>query len=73
MVLQCKQKTSLLKLLESHAGGSTPKVSIQTRPSTPLLVHTSPSELADRKRKWDKKGKEVSEEGEVIPSKELEP
>ena len=31
------------------------------------------TKLVDKKRKWDKKGKEVSEEGEVIPSKELEP
>lgn len=73
MVLQCKQKTILLELLESHAGGSTPEMAIQTRPSTPLLIHTTPFEPADKKRKRDKKGKEVSKEGEVIPSKEFEP
>lgn len=73
MVLQRKTKTSLLELLKSYAGGSIPKVAIQTRPPTPLPLHTSPSESADKKRKQDKKGKKVVEEGEVIPFKELEP
>ena len=73
MVLQMKPKIGLLELLESHAGGFVLEVSIQTQPSTPLLVHTSPSELVDKKRKHDKKGKEVAEEGKVIPSKDLEP
>lgn len=63
---------SLLELLESHTRWSKPKVAIQTQPLTPLLVHTSPSKPADRKRKYDKKGKDVVEEGKVIPSKELE-
>ena len=73
MVLQRKTKTSLLELLKSYAEGSIPKVAIQTLPPTPLPLHTSPSELADKKRKQDKKGKKVVEEGEVIPFKELEP
>ena len=73
MVLQRKLKTSLLELLESHAGGFVPEVAIQTRPPTPLLVHTSPFEPVDKKRKRDKKGKEVAKEGEVIPFKDLEP
>ena len=73
MVLQMKPKIGLLELLESHTGGFVLEVSIQTQPLTPLLVHTSPSELADKKRKHDKKGKEVAEEGKVIPSKDLEP
>lgn len=29
MVLQCKQRTSLFELLESHAGGATPEVAVQ--------------------------------------------
>ena len=73
MVLQKKPKMSLLELLESYAGGSVPEVAIQTRPPTPLPIHTSLLELADKKRKWDKKGKDVVEEGKVIPSKDLEP
>ena len=54
-------------------GGSIPEVAIQTRTPTPLPVHTSPSELVDKKRKRDKKGKKVAEKGEVIPFKKLEP
>ena len=41
MVLQWK-KTSLLELLESHAGGTTLEVAINHRPPTPL---SSPLEL----------------------------
>lgn len=48
-------------------------MAVQPWPLTPLPNHTSPSELADKKRKRDKKGKEVSEKGEVVPYKELEP
>lgn len=59
MVLQRKKNTSLLELLETHVGGFTPKVAIQTRPLTPLLAHTSFFEPADKRRKWDKKDKEV--------------
>nr|POE57240.1 hypothetical protein CFP56_01893 [Quercus suber] len=73
IVLQRKPKTILLKLLESYAEGSVPEVTIQTRPPTPLPVHTSPSEPVDKRRKRDRKGKDVAEEGEVIPSKMLEP
>ena len=73
MVLQRKPKTSLLKLLESHEEESIPRVAIQTWPPTPLPVHTSPSKPTDKKRKWDRKGKDLVEEGEVIPSKELKP
>lgn len=68
-----KKNTSLLQLLESHARGFTPEVAIQTRPLTPLPTHNSLSKPADKKKKRDKKGKEVSEEGEVVPIKELEP
>lgn len=38
-----------------------------------MPTHTSPLELVDKKRKWDRKGKDVVEEGEIVPSKELEP
>ena len=73
MVLQRKPKMSLLELLESHLVGSVPEVAVQTQPPTPLLVHTSVLELANKKRKWDRKGNDVVEKGEVISSKELEP
>ena len=73
MVLQRKPKTSLLELLESHARRLVPEVAVQTRPPTPLPTHTSQLEPTDKKRKWDWKGKDVVEEGEVVPSKELEP
>ena len=43
MVLQRKKNTSLLELLESHTGVSTPKVAIQTHPPIPLPIHASPS------------------------------
>lgn len=73
MVLQRKYKTSLLELLESYAGGTVPKVAIQTRPSNPLPAQTSQPDLANKKRKLDRKRKDVDEEEEVILSKELEP
>ena len=73
MVLQRKKKTSLLELLESHTGGFTLDIAIQTQPPTPLPVHTFSPKQANKKRKMDKKGKDVAEEGEVVPSKELEP
>ena len=73
MVLQRKSKTSLLELLESHVGGTVLEVAIQTRPPTPLPAHCSQPNPADNKRKRDRKGKDIVEEGDVIPSKELEP
>ena len=72
MVLQRRKDTSLLKFLESHAGGSTPEVAIQPRPPTPLPTHTFPSEQPEKKRKRDRKGKEITEEGEVVPSKDYQ-
>ena len=72
MVLQRRKDTNLLKLLESHAGGSTPEVAIQPRTPTPLPTHTSPSEQPEKKRKRDRKGKEITEEGEVVPSKDYQ-
>lgn len=65
MVLQHKKNTSLLKLLESNVGGSTLKVVVQPQPPTPLPTHTSPSEQPEKKRKIEKKGKEVFEECEI--------
>ena len=57
MVLHRKKNTSLLELLESHVGGSTPEVAIQPRPPTPLPTHTSLSERPEKKRKMKKKRK----------------
>ena len=73
MVLQRKKNTNLLKLLESHAGGSTPEVFVQPQPPTPLPTSTSLAEQLEKKRKREKKGKEVSEEGKLTPSKDVEP
>lgn len=73
MVLQQKSKTSLLELLKSHARGTAPEVAIQTKLPTPLPTQTSQPNHTNKKRKWDRKGKEVAEEGQSIPSKELEP
>nr|POE71579.1 hypothetical protein CFP56_12804 [Quercus suber] len=73
MVLQRKAKTSLLELLESHAGGNVPEVAIQTKPLTPPPTKTSQPDPTDKKRKWDQKGKDVVEEGRGIPLKETEP
>ena len=50
-----------------------PEVAIQTKPPTPLPAHSSQPNLADKKRKQDRKGKDIVEEGEVVPSKEPEP
>ena len=72
MVLQRRKDTSLLKLLESHVGGSTLEVAIQPRPPTPFPTYTSPSEQPEKKRKRDRKGKEIAEEGEVIPFKDYQ-
>ena len=73
MVLQRKKNTSLLELLESYAGGSTLEVAIQSRPPTPFATYISHSKPIDKKRMRDKKGKDMSEEGKVVPSKELKP
>lgn len=73
MVLQRNKNTSLLELLESHARGSTPKVVVQPRLPTPLPTHTSLSEQPEKKRKREKNGKEIYEEGEVAPPKDIEP
>ena len=53
MVLQCKAKTSLLELLESHVEGIVPEVAIQTKPPTPLPTQSSQPDLANKKRKRD--------------------
>ena len=73
MVLQRKNNTSLLELLKSHAGRSTPEVAVQSCLSTPFSTHTSHFESTNKKRMRDKKGKDMSEVGEVVPSKEFEP
>lgn len=73
MVLQRRKDTSLLELLESHAGGFTLEIAVQPWPLTPHPTYTSPSEQPEKKRKRDRKGKEVTKEGEAVPSKDLEP
>ena len=72
MVIQRKSRSSLLNLLESHAGGNVPKKAIQTKPSTPPFTQASQLDLANKKRKMDQKGKEVVEEGKGLPSKEVD-
>lgn len=72
MVLQ-RKNTSLLKLLESHTGGSIPKVAVHPWPTTPLPSYISPAEPLEKKRKREKKGKEASEKGDIPPPKYLEP
>lgn len=72
MVLQRKQKTSLLELFESHDEGSTLEVAVQPRPPTLLPIHSFPLEQLKKKRKREKKWKEASEEGQ-ISSKDLQP
>ena len=73
MVLQRKTRSSLLDLLESHAGGNMPKKAIQTKPPTPPNTQAPQHDPVDKKRKRDQKGKEVMEEGKGLPSKEVEP
>ena len=73
MVLQHKMRTSLLDLLESHAGGNVPKKVVQVK--LPTLPPTQVLQLdpANKKRKRDQKGKEVVEERKNLPPKEVEP
>ena len=63
MVLQRKSKTSLLELFKSYAGGTVPEMAIQTRPSTPLPAHSSQPDLTNKKRKQNRKDKDIVEEG----------
>lgn len=46
-------------------------MAIQTQRPIYFPAYTSPSEPVDKKRMRDKKGKEVSEEGEIMPIKDL--
>lgn len=71
MVLQCKPKASLLELFKSHAGGSAPDVAVQTQAPTPPSDHTSspPFRQVDKKRKRNNKGKNVFEQGKIVPIK----
>ena len=73
MVLQHKTKTSLLDLLEFHAGGNVPKTVIQTKPSTLPFTQIPQLDLADKKRKRDQKGKEAVEKGKGLPTREAKP
>ena len=71
MVLQ-RKNTNLLELLESHTGWSTLEVSIPPQAPTPIPCCTTPAKPLKKKRKREKKGKEVAEEGEIPPTKDPE-
>ena len=69
MVLQ-RKNTSLLALLESHVGATTPEVAVNPCTPTFLPSWVSPVEPLEKKRKTNKKaGKETSKEGKIQPSK----
>ena len=73
MVLQWKN-TSLLELLKSHAGGTTPEVAVNPCLPIPLPSQISTAELPKKKRKIYKKlRKEMSKEGEIHPIKDQDP
>ena len=73
MVLQ-RKNISLLALLESHTGGTTLEVAINPHPPTPFPSRVSLAEALEKKRKKDKKArKDMSEEGEIQPTKDQEP
>ena len=72
MKLQCKPKTSLLDLLESYVRGNAPKTAVQPKPTTLPSTKFFQTDLADKKRKRDSKGKEVMEERRYLPPKEAE-
>ena len=72
MGLQRKPKMSLLDLLESHAGRNALEKAVQLKPATLPSTQVSQIDPADKKRKWDQKGKEVMEERRNLPSKEAE-
>ena len=54
MVIQ-KNMPNLLALLETHVGGASPMVTMDSRPLTPLLAWTSHFEPMENKRERDKK------------------
>ena len=59
--------------MESQAGGKALEAVDQAKhPSLPT-PHDPQLELADKKRKWEQKWKDVMEEGRGVPSKENEP
>ena len=73
MVLQRKTITSLLDLLESHAGGNVPEKVVQAKIPTLPPTQVSQPDPTDKKRKRDQKGKKVVEERRNLPSKEAKP
>ena len=70
MVIE-KRLPNLLYLLESHIDDATPQTPVVPRPLTPLPPPQT--DLANKKRKWDKKvGKGIAEEGEIQEETPLE-
>ena len=73
MGLQCRTRTSLLDLLESHAGANVPKKAVQPKPLSLPSTHASQLDPADKKWKLDQKRNKVIEEKRTAPTKEAEP
>ena len=73
MGIQRKARSTLQELLESQAGGNTPRNAAQTR--LPTLPPNQPLRFdpANHKRKMEQKGKEVVEVGKSHPSQEVKP
>ena len=73
MVIE-RRLPELLSLLESHARTTMPEVPVNPRPLTPTLPAPAQIELADKKRKRNKRGgKGVVEEGEIQEDSPPEP
>ena len=61
-----KTPSSLLSLLESHAGWPPLKALVPPKPQTLITLRSSPVKPTEKKRKREKRpGKEVVEEGEI--------
>ena len=61
-----EEKTpDLLAQLTAHAGGSSPAVAMTPHPPTPVAIHASHVDAANKKRKWGQgsKGSEDAEKG----------
>lgn len=57
--------------MESNTGGNVSKKAVQSKTSALPSTQTSQPKLIDKKRKRDKKGKEVMDERRKSPSKEV--
>ena len=72
IVLQ-RKNTRLLKLLESHKRGSTLKVAVHPWPPNSFSFLHLPWWALRKEKEQREKGKETSEEDEVLPLKDLKP